>query len=156
MSNLGEQTSTTENEARLREAPAAARRGGTVSRKLWAAAGLLCFGLGCIGVALPVLPTTPFVLLAAFCFARSSEKIDAWFKSTKLYKRVFETYVQSRTMTVRGKLTVLVPVTLLLAVAAFFMRRITWMLPVLALVWIGHVAYFGFMVKTAPDAQAAA
>ena len=48
--------------------------------------GCISLGLGIIGVILPILPTVPFVLLAAFCFAKSSEKLEDWFKNTKLYK----------------------------------------------------------------------
>ena len=120
----------------------------TLSHHLWALAGLVAFGLGAAGVVLPVLPTTPFILLAAFCFARSSDRLNAWFRSTKLYHQVLETYVERKTMTVRAKLTVLVPVTVLLALAAFFMRRIPAMLVVFAVVWVGHLVYFGFRVKT--------
>lgn len=48
--------------------------------------GLIAFLLGAIGVVLPVLPTTPFLLVASFCFVRGSEKFDKWFKSTRIYK----------------------------------------------------------------------
>ncbi|SLN43424.1 Inner membrane protein YbaN [Roseovarius litorisediminis] len=50
-------------------------------RILWAAMGLICVGLGLAGVALPLLPTVPFMLLAAFCFARSSERLHNWLLS---------------------------------------------------------------------------
>ena len=126
----------------------APQHGGAVARKLWAAAGLLMFGLGALGAVLPVLPTTPFILVAAFCFARSSEKIDAWFQSTRLYKIVFSSYMEKRTMTVRGKLTLLVPVTILMGIAFWFMERIPAMRVVIAVVWVGHIIYFGFIVKT--------
>ncbi|MFP4003575.1 MAG: DUF454 family protein, partial [Alphaproteobacteria bacterium] len=47
-------------------------------RAVWFTAGLIALGLGILGVALPLLPTTPFVLLAAFAFARSSDSWHAW------------------------------------------------------------------------------
>lgn len=47
-------------------------------RIIWAVFGLISVGLGLIGVFLPLLPTVPFMLLAAFCFARSSERLHHW------------------------------------------------------------------------------
>ena len=47
-------------------------------RLIWIAAGTLALGLGMIGVVLPLLPTVPFLLLAAFCFARSSDRLHDW------------------------------------------------------------------------------
>lgn len=47
-------------------------------RHLWTAAGLAALALGLIGIVLPVLPTTPLVLLAAFCFSKGSPRLRAW------------------------------------------------------------------------------
>lgn len=52
-----------------------------MTRILWLAAGFLFVGLAIIGTALPVMPTVPFLLLAAFCFSRSSKHLHDWLMS---------------------------------------------------------------------------
>lgn len=123
-----------------------------VSQALWAVGGFAFLALGMVGVVLPILPTTPFVLVAAFCFARSSARLNSWFKGTKVYKQVLEGYVTKRSMTLRAKLTILVPVTVLLIIGFALMGCVPVGRVVLAAVWIGHIIYFGFIVKT--DKQA--
>ena len=56
---------------------------------------------------MPVLPTTPFLLLASFCFAKGSKRFDDWFKSTRLYKKHLESFVENRAMTLKQKWTLL-------------------------------------------------
>ena len=73
-------------------------------RYVFAGLGLLCFALGAIGALLPVLPTTPFLLLASFFFLRSSKRLNDWFSGTKLYKRYLSNYMDKRQMTLRSKL----------------------------------------------------
>ena len=53
---------------------------------IWAMLGLLAMALAIIGVVLPLLPTVPFLLLAAFCFARSSQKLHRWLISHKTFR----------------------------------------------------------------------
>lgn len=119
-----------------------------LGRGVWAVLGIICFGLGAVGVVLPVLPTTPFILLAAYCFARSSKRLEDWFKTTKLYHKVLEDYVERRTMTKQAKMSILVPVSILMAIAAWFMWNVGPMKYVLLVVWLGHIFYFGFKVPT--------
>ena len=53
---------------------------------LYVVLGCIGVALGALGAVLPLLPAFPFLLLAAFCFARSSERLHNWFTGTKLYK----------------------------------------------------------------------
>ena len=108
--------------------------------------GCISLGLGIIGVILPILPTVPFVLLAAFCFAKSSERLDGWFKNTKLYR---ENNIKND-MTKQAKIRIMCSVTLLMSVGFIMMglRGIVVGNVVLLIVWIFHMAYFTFGVKT--------
>ena len=53
---------------------------GMKTRYIWLLAGLAAVAIGAVGVVLPLLPTTPFLLVAAFAFARSSERLDGWLR----------------------------------------------------------------------------
>jgi uncharacterized membrane protein YbaN (DUF454 family) len=57
-------------------------------RGLYATAGLLCVGLAYLGAILPGLPTTPWVLLASYCFSRSSPRLERWLKRSPLFGRL--------------------------------------------------------------------
>lgn len=54
-------------------------------RAVWFTIGSLALALGIIGIVLPVLPTTPFVILAAFCFGKSSPRLRNWLVETRLF-----------------------------------------------------------------------
>ena len=57
-----------------------------IKRLLWIILGFIGLGIGAVGVVLPMLPAFPFLLLAAFSFGKSSERLHKWFIGTKLYK----------------------------------------------------------------------
>lgn len=78
-----------------------------IKKYMYVTAGIIFVILGSIGVILPVLPTTPFLLLASFCFAKGSKRFENWFKSTKLYKKHLESFVNNRAMTLKQKWTLL-------------------------------------------------
>ena len=64
-----------------------------VKKVLLVALGCVGLALGAVGAVVPLLPAFPFLMLAAFCFAKSSERLHAWFTATKLYKKNLESYV---------------------------------------------------------------
>ena len=71
---------------------------------LWLVIGFLAMGIGMIGVALPVLPTTPFLLLASFCLAKGSERFHKWFTGTKSVSEAFRQFCKKiRAMTLKTK-----------------------------------------------------
>ena len=112
--------------------------------------GFLSLGLGCVGVVIPILPTVPFFLVTVFCFANSSQKLHDWFVSTRLYKKHLESFVKKKGMTVQTKLGIIIPVTLVMGVGFFMMMRANVLMPsiILAIVWVCHIIYFVFGVKT--------
>ncbi|WP_300382672.1 YbaN family protein [Clostridium sp.] len=77
--------------------------------------GLIAFILGAIGVVLPILPTTPFLLLASYCFARGSERFNIWFINTKIYKQHLESFIQDKAMTLKEKVFLLALADIMLA-----------------------------------------
>ncbi|MGB3810094.1 MAG: YbaN family protein [Parvibaculum sp.] len=72
-------------------------------RVVWQAAGLLCVGLALLGVALPLLPTAPFVLLAAFCFARSSPSLHDRLLSNRVFGEIIRDWHMDRAISRKGK-----------------------------------------------------
>ena len=120
--------------------------------------GFVCLGLGCIGIVLPILPTVPFFLVTAFCFTRSSKRLHTWFVGTKMYKNHLESFVKKEGMTLRTKLTIISSVTILMGFGFVMMMLKSIYIPciILAVVWICHIIYFVFGVKTIKVKTAAA
>ncbi len=121
-----------------------------IKRILYVILGCICLGLGCIGIVLPILPTVPFFLATVFFFAGSSQKLHDWFLSTSMYKKHLESYVQKKGMLMQTKISILATVTLLMGFGFFMMFRKGIYVPcaILAVVWIAHIVYFLFGVKT--------
>ncbi len=72
-------------------------------RALWIAAGALSLVTGIIGIVVPLLPTTPFVLLAAFCFARGSERWEAWLLAHPRFGPMVRNWRARRVVPLRAK-----------------------------------------------------
>ncbi len=110
-------------------------------------AGLLFTGIGMIGVLVPVLPTTPFLILASVCFMRSSERFDKWLKSTKLYQGYAEDFIRDRSMTCKRKAKILLLADFMLLFPLIRVESIYLKLFIVIIILIKYW-YFVFKIKT--------
>ncbi|MDR0954323.1 MAG: YbaN family protein, partial [Rikenellaceae bacterium] len=69
--------------------------------------GCITLGLGLVGIPLPVLPTTPFLLLSAWCFGRSSERLLRWLLTNRMFGEYLRNYVEDRGIPRRVKVYIL-------------------------------------------------
>lgn len=120
---------------------------------LYITVGCISLGLGALGAVLPLLPAFPFLLLAACCFGKSSERLHRWFTGTRLYKDNLESYVQGKGMTRKAKIRIMVTVTALMSIGFVLMHQVPVGQIVLGGVWVFHILYFIFGVKTLPARQ---
>lgn len=87
---------------------------GRTVRLLYFVSGWLCLALGAAGVVLPVLPTTPFVLLAAWCFSKSSRRLHSWLLAHRTFGPYIVAWEQHRVIPLRAKIlatSIIVPLT---------------------------------------------
>ena len=70
--------------------------------------GALSLALGIVGIFLPVLPTTPFLLLSAYCFSKSSEKFYNWLITNKIFGKYIRDYREQKGITLYNKIVVLI------------------------------------------------
>jgi uncharacterized protein len=89
--------------------------------------GVLCVILGFIGIFLPVLPTTPFLLLAAFFFARSSDRFLHWLLTNRWFGYYIRNYREGKGMTARNKAFTLSMLWLSIGLTAIFAVSALWL-----------------------------
>lgn len=118
-----------------------------IYRSIYIVLGFIFLTLGAIGVIIPVLPTTPFLLLASFFFARGSDKFHRWFTHTKLYKNHMHEFITSKSMTLKTKWCILLPASTMMIIAIILCPVIEGQLFIVALM-VYKYYYFFFRIKT--------
>ncbi|WP_335869003.1 YbaN family protein [Bacillus sp. 2205SS5-2] len=109
--------------------------------------GLLSLSLGVLGTVLPVIPGGPFYLFAAFCFAKSSKRIDNWFRSTPIYKKYVEAFLQKTGMTRKEKIRINIIADFFILMSIFFVDFLIVKIILIILALYKHY-YFIKKIKT--------
>ena len=123
-----------------------------ITKLINAGLGLFFVVLGSIGVFFPVLPTTPFLLLAAFFLARSSSKLNDWFESTDLYKNYIADFLETRSMTMKTKRYILTMATVAMFISGVLVDVIYARIALVLIAVIMHV-YFKTQIRTIPEPE---
>lgn len=119
-----------------------------IKKLIYIVTGCITLGIGAIGAVLPILPSVPFLLVAAYCFGKSSEKLHNWFIRTSLYKKNLESFVAGKGMTRNTKIKIMATVTILMTIGFIMMSKVPVGRIALVVVWVFHIIYFVFGVKT--------
>lgn len=125
-----------------------------LKKAFFIALGCVSLALGTIGIVLPILPTVPFYLLTAFCFANSSERLHDWFIHTTVYKKYIGSYFRRRGMTKKVKCLLIGTVTAIMVPGFILMDKVPVGRAIMLVVWVGHIFYFGFKVQTITQQEA--
>jgi len=110
-------------------------------RLLFLGLGLTALGLGIVGVFLPLLPTTPFLIVAAWCFARSSQKLHDWLYDHRRFGKLLRDWDAYRVIPVWAKLCAVSAMTASFLYMAFFREMPPWLLGLTGAVLLAVAAY---------------
>ena len=105
------------------------------------ALGTISLAIGIIGIFLPLIPTTPLLLLTSYCYISSSEKLSEKFMNTKIYDKYVRNFHEKGGMTLTGKLMLTIPVSLLL-LFMFITIKSPIMRVVIVVMWVTKVVFF--------------
>ena len=108
--------------------------------------GFFFLGLGILGIILPLLPTTPFLLLTVYFFAKGSKRFHNWFIQTKIYKKHLESFIKHKTMTKKQKWTLMIFVDTVIFIS-FVVAPLWWVRGLLILLVVLKYIYFQTQIK---------
>ncbi|PHV69685.1 DUF454 domain-containing protein [Sporanaerobium hydrogeniformans] len=117
-----------------------------IKKYLFIFLGSLSLGMGILGIFLPILPTTPFILLSCYLYSRSSEKFHSWLIHTQIYERHAKDFVENRQLTWIKKISILAFASTMLLFPLFILDG--WLKVLIIGIYIYLYYYFIFKIKT--------
>jgi uncharacterized membrane protein YbaN (DUF454 family) len=118
-----------------------------IRKRVWVFGGTVCVGLGMLGVFLPVLPTTPFLLLAAYCYGRGSERICHWLVYRSWVGSYIRNYQSGRGIPLKLK-TLIIALLWLTIGSTIWLVALTWWLKIALVIVAIVVSIHLFRMKT--------
>ena len=112
-----------------------------LKRGLLLTAGTLLTALGIIGIVVPVLPTTPFLLLAAACYIRSSQRLYHWLLNNRVLGIYIKNYLQGRGMPLKVKIFTIALLWITIGLSMWFATQDVLIRVILGLVAVGVTAH---------------
>jgi uncharacterized protein len=110
-------------------------------------AGTVCVGLGVLGMFLPLMPTTVFLLMAAYCYSRSSEKFHNWLLSNRFFGNYIRNYKSGKGITTRQKITTILTLWVSIGASIWLINARFWATLLLVLI-AGGVTLHLILLKT--------
>ena len=117
------------------------------------AVGIISVGLGLLGVFIPVLPTTPFLLLAAGCFMRSSQRLYDWLIHHKWFGEYIRNYREGKGMPLKAKVFTILLLWLTIGYAAVFITSLWWLKILLVGIALGVTVHLVKIKTYRPDVE---
>lgn len=123
------------------------RTSSPLTRYLYMGAGFVSLSLGILGIPLPLLPTTPFLLLSAWLFARSSEKFYIWLINHRYFGEIIRNYREKQGVSLQIKVFSIMLLWISISLSAFLAVEAWWVRVLLLLIAVG-VSWHIISLKT--------
>jgi uncharacterized membrane protein YbaN (DUF454 family) len=95
-------------------------------RMLWIILGSISLGIGLLGIILPLIPTTPLLLLAAYCYARGSKKMHRWLLNHRWFGKYIRNYYEGKGIPLAIKIYAIAIIWITISITAFFIIDFLW------------------------------
>lgn len=114
--------------------------------------GTVCVGLGLLGIFLPLMPTTVFLLMAAYCYSHSSERFHTWLLNNRFCGKYISNYKSGRGISIRQKVTTIAVLWASIGFSIWYVAGSFWVTLLLVAVAIGVTVHLLWLKTYSPEA----